>query len=121
VPAGRKNKLGAREEQGSILDAAITLPDQERDVVETLEAICKAVADATHTPVYMGTIPWNLFRGNRSAQSVFNATARDALTGTLAATARRFSWQLLYDPGLEEYFLNIHPVLVSPKLAPTGD
>ena len=117
VPAARNNTSGILEPQTSILDAPITLPDQERDGVEMLEAICKAVGDAAHTRVSVGTIPENLFRGNRSTQSVFNTTARDVLTQTLAATETKLSWRLLYDPGLGEYFLNIHSVLLAQQLA----
>ncbi len=111
VPARVRNRSGQLEEQGSLLDAAITLPPEERDGVEALEAICHAVAASTQTRVSVGAIPLNLLRRNRSTQTVLNSVARDVLTQTLAYAGGKLSWQLLYDPGLDEYFLNLHPVV----------
>jgi hypothetical protein len=110
VPAQLKNRNGNVEEQRSLLDAVISVPPQQGDRRETLEDICHAIEVATRSHVVVGTIPERLFGQAISAPAVFNQSARDILTETLAGTGVALSWRLLYDPGLEEYVLNIHPV-----------
>jgi hypothetical protein len=110
VPAQLKNRNGNVEEQHSILDAVISVPSQQGARREMLEEVCHAIEVATQSHVVVGTIPERLFGQAISALAVFNQSARDVLTETLAGTGVVLSWRLLYDPGLEEYVLNIHPV-----------
>ncbi len=117
LPAWVKNSEGRLVEQGSILDAAITLPEKERVGVHMLQAICDAVSRATQTHVEVGIIPTNLFLQLRTKQGASNQTARDVLLDTLAATKRKISWHLYYDPGMKWYALNLHFV---PNVSPVA-
>jgi hypothetical protein len=117
VPAQVKNGLGQLVGQSSILDTVINLSSEERNGREMLEAICNAIGEATQRHVLLGTIPEKLFYRDRVTKTAFNEIARDVLTKTLSGTGVRLSWQLLYDPGLEEYVLNIHPVFTRKQTA----
>jgi hypothetical protein len=110
IPTASKISEETFAEQESVLDAVITLPEQERSSAQTLEAICAAVSDATHTHVGVGTIPLNRFLQHRDQKGTYGETARDVLLKLLERTGTNLTWRLLYDPGLKVYALNIHEV-----------
>jgi hypothetical protein len=109
VPAQVKDENGVLQEQASILDTVISV-SQDGDGREMLEAICNALGIVAGTKVVVGSIPEKLFHQEAAGPGVFNQAARDILTKTLAGTGVALSWRLLYDPGLKEYVLNIHPI-----------
>ncbi len=113
IPNATRNKEGVLTPVASPLDAGITFaPGQNGS--ETLEAFCAAVSEATGTKVVMGTIPLGLF--SRPIQrGASGQKARDVLVGLLEETKRGpdLTWQLLYDPGMKTYVLNVLIVAVS--------
>lgn len=112
IPTASKNKDGAMIPQASVLDTVIFLPAEERTGMETLEAICRAVSQATNIHVGVGTIPLNLFLRDRYRQEVNSGKARDVLIDLLKTLQgpNQLSWRLLYDPGDKTFALNIHGV-----------
>ncbi len=112
VPTAIKDISGKLAPQESVLDVVITLPAKEKTGLQTLEALCAAVSKSVHLRVVVGMIPTGLFLQHKDHQEIKTMKARDALVRLLDRTANgtKLSWQLLYDPGLKMYALNIHPV-----------
>ena len=111
IPAKIKNGSGEWVDQGSILDIPITFPKQERSVYITLKTITEALSQATQTKVGLNTGPVvNLFINTLTTQGASGEPARDILVRALESTGRRFSWSLLYDPGVKWFFLNVQSV-----------
>src|SRR5262245_27186154 len=110
IPAQVKDVSGRWVHQASILDIPITFPEKERSILETLETFTSALSSASQMKVAIGTIPLNLFVRHRTTQSASSEPAREALIRTLESTNRRFSWRLLYDPGMKMFALNVRSV-----------
>jgi hypothetical protein len=110
IPAQVKDVSGRWVHQASILNIPITFPEKERSVLETLEAITGAISSATQLKVAIGAIPLNFFVRHRTTQSASSEPAREALIRTLESTNRKFSWRLLYDPGMKMFALNVRSV-----------
>lgn len=113
IPVAVKNINGKIEPQTSVLDAAISLPRQERTGMQTLTAICEAISKKNHMRVELGAAPLNLLFQHRSVQGFNNEQARTVLIRFLQDVDKsgRLSWRLLYEPGVKTYALNIHEVL----------
>jgi hypothetical protein len=116
IPTVTKTSSGVLLPQTAVLDALISLSEGDRTSLQALEAICEAVSQVTQTKVVVGTVPVGLFIRQRDNGGVLNQKARDVLVQTLERTrsSENLSWQLLYDPGMKMYVLNIHTV-AAPK------
>jgi hypothetical protein len=111
IPTAIKNVRGHVVPQGSVLDVVITLPKEQRSGFGTLDAICAAISQVSGTRVVPGTVPINAFLRYRDEEGMTRAPAREALANFLAKVGRApLSWQLLYDPMLKMYALNVHQV-----------
>ena len=112
IPTAIKGRLGKLMPHKSVLDAVITLPAKERTGLQTLEALCSAVSKATQMRVVVGAVPFGLFLQHKDQQGVAGQKAREFLVQLLESIAKgkKLSWQLLYDPGMKIYALNIHVV-----------
>jgi hypothetical protein len=108
VPTHIKDRKGQLVVQTSILDVAISLPEEERRGFETLDLICTAIGKAIKKEVIVGTVPLNLFLNHRSQLGAAKKQAREVLMRAIQDINSTLSWQLLYDPGEESYALNIH-------------
>ena len=118
IAAVNKNASGALVPHAAVLDAVISLSQGDRTSLQTLHAICEAVSQATGTHVEVGAVPLGLFMNHRDNEVVVSQKARDVLVQTLERTGSgtNLSWQLLYDPGMKTYYLNIH-IVPAPKAA----
>jgi hypothetical protein len=110
IPSQIKDASGRWVHQTSILDIPITFPEKERSVFETLETVTRSLSSASQMRIVIGTIPLNLFVRLRTTQSASSEPAREALIRTLESTNRKFSWRLLYDPGMKMFALNVRSV-----------
>jgi len=112
IPTAYKSKSGALVRQQAVFDSVITIPSQDRTVLQSLELLCDAISRSTGVKVVLGTIPDNLFYHSRSRVGAKRETARDFLVRLLATanTTVHLSWRLLYGPGTRYYALNIHGV-----------
>lgn len=112
IPVAVKNVTGKIEPQASVLDAAISLPRQERTGTQTLTAICDAISKKNHITLILGAVPVNFLLQYRSVQGFKNERARTALIKFLQDLDKsgRLSWRLLYEPGIKTYALNIHRI-----------
>jgi hypothetical protein len=113
IPTAIKNERGKVVAQSSVLDAVISVPKAERSGMQTLDAICAAVSQVTGTKVVFFGGPFNnLYLRYRNEEEITREPARAALAEILAKIGKGtpLSWQLLYDPGMKMYGLNIHVV-----------
>lgn len=116
IPKEVRNSRGLWVQQGSILDATITIPSQELNGFEMLSAFCAAVTEAVGIPVNVGTVSPNLFNRYQGHIAANSERARDVLTRILGSISDRLTWRLLYDPsGKFGYALNIKAVAARPE------
>jgi len=112
IPNTVKDASGKLASNKSLLDTVITLPSKERTGLQTLEDLCEAISKANQLHVVVGTIPSGMFLRHKDQHGIASLKARDALIQLLKRTSNgaKLSWQLLYDPGLKMYALNLHVV-----------
>ena len=111
LPKTARNFNGEVVKQSSILDAVITMTDEERSAAEALDAFCEAVTAATHVGVRTGMYPLNLFhRQQRMRTGASNEKARDVLTRLLADMPLRVTWAIYNAPPEGGYLLHIASV-----------
>ena len=110
IPVSAKNAQGVEAPVTPALDSSITLARVQGNGIAALEALCNAVTKATGEVVVPGTFPVNLFGKVSVDLAADNANARDTLKALLAQLPGAFSWQLLWDPGMKFYALNIHSI-----------
>jgi len=112
IPTVTKTAAGVFAQHTAVLDAVISISQGDRSSLQTLQAICEAVSQATGTQVVLGTVPIGPFMNHRDSEVVVSQKARDVLVQTLTRVggSTNLSWQLLFDPGLKTYYLNIHVV-----------
>ena len=96
----------------SVLDVPVQLPAEERNGMELLEAWARAVSTNSKTKILIGGAPNNIVLSYKDDQGSSSSNARDAMTEILSRIGKRkkLSWQLLYSPGQQTYFMNIHIV-----------
>jgi hypothetical protein len=119
VPASVRNRLGEWDKQGSILDVAIDLPQENRSTLETLRALCNAITERVGFKVEVGSMPLNLVVSTRSDIGAENEVARSVLKRILRATKSDLAWFLFYGPGRKTYVLNLLPVAKQPQAPAT--
>jgi hypothetical protein len=90
------------------LDVPISIAEKERNGIEILEAICQQLSASTGKKVILGIIPVNAFAQHHGSYGASGETARDVLSSVLDSIGAGYSWRLLFDPGVQEYALNIH-------------
>lgn len=110
IPVSVRKADGQIVKQSSMLQTTISLPEADRSVGETLQAILGTVTRVTGKRLVMGTTPIDLLFHSRTQQSATSEAAKTALVRALTATGRKLSWQLFYDPGQKMYALNVHLV-----------
>jgi hypothetical protein len=116
IPTQVRNERGDWITQTSVLDTRITLPRQETDGHQMLEAITDAVTEATGIHIGLGLGSPNPYFRYSGYLEADNEAARDVLLRTLHAIDYRFTWRLLYGPDLQSYGLNLRTVEAPPKL-----
>jgi hypothetical protein len=118
VPTEVRDARGEWVSHGSLLNAAITIPEIEGPSAMLLDAICAAVSKATHTHVLVGHVPMNAVADYRGVLAANGEPARNVLLRMLNGTERKFSWMLDYAPAMQQYYLSI--VLVPDRAVPAA-
>ena len=113
VPQASAGRDGNPVNRRAALNTRISIEDSERNGLDLLQEIAKAVSRGSETPIELGTIPVNLFVGTRIRGGARDEVARSVLLRTLSATGVRLSWRLLCQPGLRQCALNVHAVKVT--------
>lgn len=112
IPTAIRDRSGRLRSQEPVLDTVVTLAAKERTAFQTLEDLCAAISKATQMRVIVGTVPLRLFLQHKDQYGTAGRKAREVLVQLFERVGNgiRLSWQLLYDPGLKMYVLNIHSV-----------
>lgn len=113
IPTQARSERGDWVPQTSVLDTRITLPRQELNGYQMLEAITSAVTDATGINIGLGLAGLNPFFNYKGYLQADNEVARDVLLRTLHSISDRYTWRLLYGPDVKSYGLNIRLVPAS--------
>jgi hypothetical protein len=111
VPSEIRDKSGDWHSVAPVMDADITLErSSQSNGLELLNGICAAVSQSTSQRVWLGSAPTSVLSRYHGRLSVSHEAARTVLTRLLSETGSPMSWNLFYDVGLQEYFLNVIPV-----------
>lgn len=112
VPTARKGKNGVKEPFTSVLDARITIPETETDILEILALLGQAVSQVTGTLIAPGVVPvGGGFSRARATVVARDEPARDVLWRVLQSLSHELSWAVLCEVGEKSAcFINIHPV-----------
>jgi hypothetical protein len=124
-PAESRNASGQWVEVASILDAYITIPEQDLTKAAIVEAVAQTIGDAANVHLGVGTCldcgPRALGPEPTERFGVANERARDVLWRVVQHWRRGSSWRIFQDPGSDLYVLNVtfapvrdEPVLASP-------
>ena len=101
-----KHESGAPLRVAPILDMPITVPAGSMNLADALTAILSAL-NAKSSAKVGGTGPTNLMIQTQVKLSGIETSARDALHEVLSQAKIRLHWALLYDAGMQAYFLNV--------------
>ena len=109
IPAKVRSAAGDLVACRSVLETRISLPEESRSVDEMVQAVFRAITAASGARIFSG-LTGNLYLQTRVRDGAKDQRARDVLTRALAATGRRVSWRLRYQPGTQHYGFSAHVV-----------
>ena len=116
VPAQVRDISGKWVQQTPILDTPITLYVEQQDYHQLIEAIVAEVSKASGEKVVLYDDQFAPSFANRIGRvNATNQPARDVLMTALHAMSDRFTYRLLYDPGVKYYGLNLHLAAEPPQ------
>ncbi|HVS24409.1 MAG TPA: hypothetical protein VMU03_11840 [Gammaproteobacteria bacterium] len=111
IPAESRNASGQWVKAASILDATVTIPEQELTKADIVEAVAKAVSAATDVHFVVGTClvcgPHGLAPEPTERFAVHDERARDLLWRAVQHWRPGTSWHIYQDPGSDLYVLNL--------------
>lgn len=107
VPRGAQDASGRMAAVAPALDLPVTLKKKARTGMELLDELRRAVAAADGRPVLIGTVPAGALSRITVDFGAAGEPARAVLARLIAASGLNASWKLLYDPGFDEYALNL--------------
>jgi hypothetical protein len=111
-PYKSKDKEGNLVTRTPIMDAAISFNAQNVNGTALFELICNKLSDSTKKNIVLGATPEILSNTlkNRAfpAVSVTNQRAEAVLNQLLGEISSEISWQLLFNPTLEQYELTLY-------------
>jgi hypothetical protein len=129
LPVQRKDNKGLLQPSSAIMNETITLAPGKRDGLATLGAFCDGLSGRLGHRVVLGTAPANLLaRQVGELGQALSGSARDVLAQAFeglrwndntSSSKPRLAWAMLFDPGMNAYFLNVRVVMVDVP-APTG-
>jgi hypothetical protein len=108
VPREALDASGQLEPVAPALDSRITLEAKPRTGLSLLREICQAASAESGQHVEIATVPANALSNQQIAIGANYEPARAVLEKLIVANPTPLSWQLLYDPGLKTYYLNLH-------------
>jgi hypothetical protein len=94
----------------ALFDVRITVPARTQSVADAIPAILAEAARTSGSRILVGSVPLNLLMATTTSDGATGDRFGDVLARTLAATGKTLSWRLLYDFGMQAYYLNIHQV-----------
>jgi hypothetical protein len=110
VPTETRDHNGNWSAQTSIFDAAISIPKQERAIMDAVNAVCAAVGAAGHVSVKLLVAPMSMLHYTRSVVGASNEPARNVMTRALSGLNRKLTWRVGYFAQMNSYLLVISVV-----------
>jgi hypothetical protein len=111
IPVARQGLNGNRESYSSPLDARIDISKEERDGLEAIVVVARAIAERSGREVVPGTMPMNRLRKARVVVGSENQSAREILWAVIQAIDPALSWRVLCEVGENSMCaINIHRV-----------
>lgn len=107
VPLQVRNAQGNLMPASSVLDALISIEEQEINGLDALTRICLEVSRATGERIEVGGIPVDLFAKSNVEVSADVESARRVLMRVLEATGAKLVWRLNYAVSTKSYLLNV--------------
>jgi hypothetical protein len=98
ITSERKGPDGSWQSVSPVLDSRIDLPEAERSIAQTLDAILDAAGRASGVTMQVVDVPMNPAHGTRIRLGGYGITARELLTKAVANLSVKASWRLLFDP-----------------------
>ena len=98
ITSERKGPDGSWQSVSPVLDSRIDLPEAERSIAQTLDAILDAAGRASGVTMQVVDVPMNPAYGTRIRLGGYGLTARELLTKAVASLSCKASWKLLFDP-----------------------
>jgi hypothetical protein len=108
-----RDRRGQMSHQTILFDAPLTLATRRRTVSDTVNLICRKIAEQRRIAVTIGVSPRNLLDHDDATVGGTKVSARDLLLRTLTSTRHSLYWRLLFDPNSNGYLLDIHSVRTS--------
>lgn len=115
VPRGFREASGAMEDRVPLLDTEITLPSTNRNGLQVVEDVARVVSEARGNSISLGSVPMNALIQHTSTGNPATTKAGDQLINLFHEMEKDLAWQLLNNPGTNEFFLNIHSVPAGPE------
>ncbi len=120
-PGGRIAVVGASRSVGvtpetqrdAFLSTRISLPEAQRTLGATIQAILDAATEATNVHAAIGSGPTPQFMQSLVTVGGTDVTARSLLREALDQSGRTWLWSMLYEPTYGTYYLNVLPVMVA--------
>lgn len=120
VGTGIRDSSGNARPVTPVLDGQVSLPPQERTVIDTIKLVSQAISAKSSYKVDIGTVPVNLAFQTSVKVGGDNVSGR-ALLAQIAATTRfPLVWKLLFDADAQCYFINMEIATLGPS-APLRD
>jgi hypothetical protein len=113
VGAEAHDGQGQISHQRILFDVPLTLATRRRTASDTVNLICRKIAEQRGLTVTVGVSPRNLLDHNDVTVGGTKVSARDLLLQTLTSTHHSLYWRLLFDPSSKGYVLDIHSVRAS--------
>jgi len=107
VPTEVRDRDGHWSHQASIFAAPISLPAQERPVIDTVNAICVAVGASSHTSVKLLMAPMLMLNNSRTVVGATNESGTSVLTRALTGMNEKLTWRAGYFAQMDSYLLII--------------
>lgn len=99
VPTMSRNAAGILEGRRSLLDVTVSMPAQEKTLMEAVTDLLQRLTESNGVEVGLGTVPNNLLLQTKTSTHADNENARAVLQRFFAASDRRLSWHLYRGPG----------------------
>jgi len=99
VPTMSRNAAGVLEGRRSLLDVTVSMPAQEKTLMEAVTDLLQRLTESNGVQVGIGSVPINLMLQTKTSTHADNENARAILQRFLGASDRQLSWHLTRGPG----------------------
>lgn len=101
--------------QSAVFDEPVTVVNQQRNALDTVNLICQQIAAQRGIAVTLGVFPQRVLAAATVSVGGTKVAARELLLEALNLPRHSLYWRLLFDPNSKGYFLDIHLVPTSQK------